>query len=161
MGRFRPQPEWVESGHSLCHHFIVKREGPSADNLRSAARRCPRSKRRTRRLDGDRVSFRVLHRAVRRRAGARALSIPQVWVFETYRGGFGALSRTSASSLPAPPSKLPVFRPIITFGKSVFETLSPASETGDRWSYKRIDAAGSDKPVVTRGQCKLVMENVR
>lgn len=86
---------------------------------------------------------------------------PRVWVFETYRGGFSALSRTSASSLPAPPSKDPVFRPVITFGKSVFETLSPASETGDRWLYKRIDAAGSDKPVVTRGQCKLVMENVR
>lgn len=89
---------------------------------------------------------------------------PQVWVFETYRNGFSALSRTSASSLPAPssrPAEPPVFRPVIVLGKSVFETLSPASETGNRWSYKRTDAAGSDKPVVTRGQCRLVMEDVR
>jgi len=86
---------------------------------------------------------------------------PQVWVFETYRSGSSTLSRTSASELPPPPSQVSTYRKIITFGQSVFETVTPTDNSGVRWSYERTDGAGGNNAVVTRGTCNLIVEHGR
>jgi len=114
------------------------------------------------RIGTQRVTFLFLDQA-------RDSEKPVVLVLETDRSGSSALYRRSASSIPPPPanelsshnrSAPPMFRPVVSID-SPMETLAPATDRGDRWTYRKtsvvtVTDGGGSYTLETDGRCDLV-----
>ena len=94
---------------------------------------------------------------------------PIVLVLETDASGSSVLYRRTASSIPPPPDSArsnvgspepPVFRPVILIDNTPMETLAPATDRGDRWTYDKtswntVTDGGESYALKSSGRCNL------
>jgi hypothetical protein len=88
---------------------------------------------------------------------------PAVLILETDASGDSALYRRTASSVPPPagPTHPPVYRQVILIDDTPMETLSPATDRGDRWTYDKTSTVfvadgGEGYTLKIFGRCDLV-----